>query len=75
MTKVTIVSGETLDSFYDRTQQYFKDTYHNYPTSLTGKSVGANVKSAINHHDAHARNHSNEIGSDLSDLNLGKEVF
>jgi hypothetical protein len=34
MTKVIIIPEENLDSFYERTIQYFQAKYHTYPTTL-----------------------------------------
>lgn len=74
MTKVIIISEGNLDSFYEQTLQYFQDTYHNYPTSLTGKPVSASEYSQISHYDSAARGHSSSIEIP-ADVNFGKDVF
>jgi hypothetical protein len=74
MTKVIIISEGNLDSFYEQTLQYFQDVYHNYPTSLTGKSISENEYARISHYDSAASNHASSIDIPVG-INLGKTVF
>jgi hypothetical protein len=39
MTKVIIISEESLDGFYERTIHYLHRKYHTYPTHLTGNKT------------------------------------
>jgi hypothetical protein len=39
MTKVIIISGESLDGFYERTVQYLHNKYHTHPTHLIGNKT------------------------------------
>ena len=55
MTKVIIMPESSLDSFYARTIQYLHDTYHSYPTSLSGIPVTEAEQSEISYNDAMGR--------------------
>ena len=40
MTKVILISGGNLDSFYEQSLQYLDDKYHNYPSHFGPPSPG-----------------------------------
>ena len=46
MTKVIIISGGTLDSFYAQTMQYLDAKYHTYPSHLPPMSDSIRVAAA-----------------------------
>jgi len=73
MTKVIIISGGSLDSFYEQTLQYLHDKYHTYPTSLTGIPVSEEEAAEISYHDSMAR-HSAGEASIPADIPIGKLV-
>lgn len=60
MTKVIIMSGGSLDSFYEQTIQYLHDKYHTYPSSLLGIPVSEAEASEISYHDAMGRHVARE---------------
>lgn len=55
MTKVIIIPESNLDSLYARTIQYLHDTYHTYPTSLSGIPVTEAEQATITYNDAMGR--------------------
>ena len=73
MTKVIIISGGSLDSFYEQTLIYLHDKYHSYPASLLGIPVSEAEASEISYNDAMARHAAREAR--ISDyIPLGKRV-
>jgi hypothetical protein len=74
MTKVIIISGSSLDSFYEQQLQYLHDKYHNYPTSLSGNPVPKAEAARQSYYDTTARHASK--GLNISgDIQIGKTVF
>ncbi len=60
MTKVIIMAGSNLDSFYEQTIQYLHDKYHTYPTCLSGIPVSEAEQAEITYNDAMGRYIANE---------------
>ena len=63
MTKVIIVSGGSLDSFYEQTVQYLHDKYHTYPSSLLGIPVSESEAAEISYYDAMGRHAARSAGN------------
>jgi hypothetical protein len=55
MTKVIILSDETLDTFYERTQQYFHQKFHTCPSSLSGRPVPEEEAAQLSYYEALAQ--------------------
>jgi len=70
---VIIISGGSLDSFYEQTLQYLRGKYHSYPSSLLGTPISESEKDDISYRDAMARQSANEA-SIPSDVPIGKLV-
>jgi hypothetical protein len=49
MTKVIIISGGNLDSYYEQVQQYLHAKYHNYPSNLPPMSTSLRAAAAKGH--------------------------
>ncbi len=63
MTKVIIISGGNLDSFYEQTLQYLHDKYHSYPSSLSGSAMSEAEAAELAENEAmakHSANRSNQ---------------
>jgi len=73
MTKVIVISGGNLDSYYEQVQQYLNAKYHTYPTNLLPLKISESERCQQGYYDAMARNTANEINSS-SDFQLGKLV-
>ena len=73
MTKVIIMSGSSLDSFYEQTLQYLHDKYHTYPTSLLGIPVSDSEAAEIGYNDAMGRQIASEARH-RDEIPLGKRV-
>lgn len=54
MTKVIILSDETLDRFYERIQQDLHDKFHTCPSNLAGSSLSGAEKAQICYYQAMA---------------------
>lgn len=52
MTKVTIISGESLNSYYEERLQYLLNTYHNHPSQLTPSNLEQYERNEANPHKA-----------------------
>jgi len=72
MTKVIIISGSSLESFYEQTLQDLRAKYHTYPT-LALPNLTANEKAAISYRDAMAR-HTARGAQISSNIPIGKLV-
>ena len=72
MTKVIIMSGGSLDSFYEQTLQYLHDKYHTYPSSLLGIPISEAEAAEISYNDAMARQTASE--ATMSNVPIGKRV-
>jgi hypothetical protein len=73
MTKVYIVPGGSLESYYEQTMNYLHAKYHNYPSNLADLHVCPDERSRQSYYEAQAR----EIASGVSasgDVPLGKMV-
>ncbi len=73
MTKVIIISGGSLDSFYDQTLQHLHDKYHSYPSSLSGEPLSATETARITYYDAMAR-HAAQGANTNQRVPLGKRI-
>ena len=72
MTKVIIISGGNLDSYYEQMQQYLHAKYHNYPTNLPDLKIGKAEKMQSAHNDAMALDIAS--GNYSGDIPIGKLV-
>jgi hypothetical protein len=55
MTKVIILSDDTLDRYYERTVQDLHEKFHSCPTNLTGNSLSEADVAQISYYDSMAR--------------------
>ena len=55
MTKVIILSDETLDKFYERTVLHLHEKFHTCPTNLRSGSASDAQAAQISYYDAMAR--------------------
>ena len=74
MTKVIIISGGSLDSYYDQVQQYLHAKYHTYPTNLLPLNISEAERAQQSHFDALARSSAAEANVN-GDVPIGKQVF
>ena len=75
MTKVIIISGGNLDSFYEQTLQYLHDKYHSYPSSLSGSSMSETEAAELGQNEAQAKRHGRGGGDDDDLVPIGKRVI
>ena len=73
MTKVIIISGGNLDSYYEQVQQYLHAKYHTYPTSLLPLNISESERAQQGYYDAMARHTAAEANLS-SNIPLGKLV-
>jgi len=74
MTRVIIISGKSLDSFYEQQLQYLHDKYHNYPTNLSGNPISDSEHARMAYYDTTARHASKGLNIP-GDIKIGKTVF
>ena len=74
MTKVIIISGGSLDSYYEQVQQYLHAKYHTYPTNLLPLNISEAERAEQSHYDAMARHTASEAEGFVSDVPIGKLV-
>ena len=55
MTKVIILSDETLDKYYERTMLNLHEKFHTFPTNLIDPSASEVQAAQISYYDAMAR--------------------
>ena len=74
MTKVIIISGGNLDSYYEQVQQYLHAKYHTYPSSLLPLNISDAERAQQGYYDAMAR-HITQDGNISSNVPIGKLVI
>jgi hypothetical protein len=55
MTKVIILSDDTLDRYYERALQHLHDKFHTCPTNLAGQPISAIDAAQISYYETLAR--------------------
>ena len=55
MTKVIILSDDTLDRYYERALQHLHNKFHTCPTNLAGQPISDIDATQISYYDALAR--------------------
>ncbi len=74
MTKVIIVQGGSLESYYEQTLDYLHAKYHTYPPNLSGPSVDPDTAAELGCYERLAQNLAAEADIDGS-IPLGKLVI
>lgn len=74
MTKVIIISGGNLDSYYEQVQQYLHAKYHTYPTNLLPLNISETEQVQQGYYDAMGRHAANESDGFSIDVPIGKLV-
>ncbi len=64
MTKVIVIQGGSLDSYYEQTMDYLQAKYHTYPFDLFDLHVPPQTESSMGYYEKLARNIVNEAGVD-----------
>jgi hypothetical protein len=73
MTKVIIISGGSLDSYYEQVQQYLHAKYHTYPSSMLPLNISDSERAQQGYYDAMARYTAAEANIE-NNIPLGKMV-
>jgi hypothetical protein len=74
MTKVIIISGGNLDSYYEQVQQYLHAKYHTYPSNLLPLNISESERAQQGYYDAMARYSSAEADGYSIEVPIGKLV-
>ena len=74
MTHVIIISGGSLETYYEQTMDYLHAKYHTYPSNLPDLPVDPDVMSEMGYYEKLARNIADEADIDGS-IPLGKLVI
>ena len=74
MTKVIIIQGGSLDSYYEQTLNYLHQKYHQYPSNLLDLYVDPDVMAEVGMYERLARDTAAEAPIDTS-LPPGKIVL
>ena len=74
MTKVIIISGGNLDSYYEQVQQYLHAKYHTYPSNLIPLNISESERAQQGYYDAMAGYTSGKSGGFPNDVPIGKLV-
>jgi len=74
MTKVIIIQGGSLESYYEQTLDYLHAKYHTYPTNLLNVEVSPEEISLMGYFEKLAQNAAAEYAGD-SDIPIGKMVI
>jgi len=73
MTKVIIIQGGSLESYYEQTMDYLHAKYHTYPYNLLGLANSLEDLSSLEYNEKLAQNIDAEAEIDSS-VPLGKLV-
>ncbi len=73
MTKVIIIQGGSLESYYEQTMNYLHAKYHNYPSNLLDLHVCPEERSRQSYYEAQARQIAAGASAD-GGVPLGKMV-
>ncbi len=74
MTKVLIIQGSSLESYYDKTMDYLNTKYHSYPSKLLNLPTSPENSNRMGNYDKLAQNIAAEADFDAS-VPLGKLVM
>lgn len=74
MTKVIIIQGGSLESYYEQTMDYLHAKYHTYPSNLLDTYASSEDTSRMGYYEKLARNIADEAELDAS-VPLGKLVI
>lgn len=74
MTKVIIIQGGSLESYYEQTLEYLHAKYHTYPSNLYEQPSLSEGSSQMGYYEKLAQNIATEADIDGS-LPLGKLVM
>ena len=74
MTKVIIISGGNLDSYYEQVQQYLHAKYHTYPSNLIPLNISESERASQGYYDAMARYSAGQSCGFTNDVPIGKLV-
>lgn len=74
MTKVIIISGGNLESYYKQTLEYCKAKYHTYPETVK-LSVDPDTQSELHTTERHAKQIADDAGSYPADYIPGKSII
>lgn len=74
MTKVIIIQGGSLESYYEQTMDYLHAKYHTYPSNLLDLPCSAEDASKMGYYEKLARNIADEAEID-GRVPIGKLVI
>ena len=73
MTKVIIIQGDSLESYYEQTLYYLHQKYHTYPSNLSNVSVDPEIAAEQSMYERLARDSADTPVN--SNLPPGKIVY
>ena len=74
MTRVIIIQGGGLESYYEQTMDYLYAKYHNYPSNLPNLPISGEELSEMGYYEKLARKIADEAEFDGS-IPIGKLVI
>jgi len=75
MTKVIIIRGGSLESYYEQTLDYIEGKYHTYPENPNPVTSDPGTQSHLHTTERHAKSIAEDPGSYGADYIPGKSVI